>query len=261
MDMKQTRKLIGLLTAFCMCSFVLEAKDKQYVNIVFIGNSITFGAGLTHPVHDAPPVKAALYLSKQPEVASVKYSNRGVSGATTVDFLPATESLFPAVVRAADKFKDEIQANLVFSITLGTNDSAVKGTHGCPVSPAHYSDNLQTIVDKLLTLYPTCRIVLNRPLWYSPNTYNGAMYLQEGLDRLQSYYPELQALVADYAKRFPDQVYLGDTDAFDYFKTHYLTDFQAEEGMEGLFYLHPNEKGAAELGRFWGKAIQNALAH
>lgn len=244
-----------------MYSFILEAKDKQYINIVFIGNSITFGAGLANPVHDAPPVKAALYLSKQPEIASVKYSNRGVSGATTVDFLPATESLFPAVVRAADKFKDETWATLLFSITLGTNDSAIKGTNGSPVSPAQYYDNIKTIVDQLLSLYPSCRIVLNRPLWYSPNTYNGAMYLQEGLDRLQSYYPELQALASDYAKRFPGQVYLGDTDAFGYFKAHYKTDCQAENGNDGIFYLHPNEKGATELGLFWGKAIQKVLKH
>lgn len=259
--MEGVQKLICLLISISMCSFVLEAKDKQSVNIVFVGNSITFGAGLKNPVHDAPPVKAALYLSKQPEIASVKYANRGVSGATTVDFLPATESLFPAVVRAADKFKNETWATLLFSITLGTNDSAIKGTNGCPVSPAQYYDNIRIIVDKLLTLYPSCKIVLNRPLWYSPNTYNGAMYLQEGLDRLQSYYPELQALVADYAKRYPDQVYLGDIEAFDYFKTHYQIDCQAEEGNEGVFYLHPNEKGAAVLGQFWGKAIQKTIKH
>ena len=61
---------------------------------------------------------------------------------------------------------------------------------------------MKTIVDKLLALYPKCKIVLHRPVWYSPNTYNGAKYLEEGLNRLQSYYPELQALVLDYSKRF-----------------------------------------------------------
>ena len=61
-----------------MCWSASAANNKRYVNIVFIGNSITFGAGLPKPVHDAPPVKAALFLSKCPEVASVKYSNRGL---------------------------------------------------------------------------------------------------------------------------------------------------------------------------------------
>lgn len=78
-----------------MCWSASAANNKRYVNIVFIGNSITFGAGLPKPVHDAPPVKAALFLSKCPEVASVKYSNRGQSGCTTVDYLPDTNTLFP----------------------------------------------------------------------------------------------------------------------------------------------------------------------
>lgn len=99
-----------------MCWSASAANNKRYVNIVFIGNSITFGAGLPKPVHDAPPVKAALFLSKCPEVASVKYTNRGQSGCTTVDYLPDTNTLFPWAVRAADKFKDETWADLVFSL-------------------------------------------------------------------------------------------------------------------------------------------------
>lgn len=47
-----------------MCWSASAANNKRYVNIVFIGNSITFGAGLPKPVHDAPPVKAALLYKK-----------------------------------------------------------------------------------------------------------------------------------------------------------------------------------------------------
>ena len=85
------------------------------------------------------------------------------------------------------------------------------------------------------------------------------MYLKEGLNRLQSYYPVLQSLVEEYAKRFPGQVFMGDTEAFDYFKANYLTDLFPEDGNAGTFYLHPNEKGAAVLGEFWGKAILKAV--
>lgn len=166
------------------------------------------------------PVKAALYLRRQPSVGTVRYSNQGVSGSTTFDFLPQTDLLFPKVVRVADQFKDETWATLIFSIMLGTNDSAITGPNGAPASPAKYYENMKTIIDKLLALYPECKIVLHRPVWYSPNTYNGAKYLEEGLNRLQSYYPELQALVLDYSKHFPGQVFMGDTDGFDYFKTH-----------------------------------------
>ena len=126
-------------------------------------------------------------------------------------------------------------------------------------SPAKYYENMKTIIDKLLALYPECKIVLHRPVWYSPNTYNGAKYLEEGLNRLQSYYPELQALVLDYSKHFPGQVFMGDTDGFDYFKTHYKNELFPEKGNAGTFYLHPNRKGASALGELWGKAILGAI--
>ena len=113
----------------------MKAESKKNMNIVFIGNSITQGALIATPSHDAPPVKAALYLTKQPSVASVKYSNQGVSGCTTTDYLPTTETLFPKAKEAADKFADETWATLVFSIMLGTNDSAITGPNGAPASP------------------------------------------------------------------------------------------------------------------------------
>ena len=192
-------------------------------------------------------------------MASVKYSNRGQSGCTTVDYLPDTNTLFPWAVRAADKFKDETWADLVFSIMLGTNDSAIEGTNGCPVTPERYYENMKTIINRLLALYPNCRIVVHRPLWYSPNTYNGAKYLEEGLRRLQDYYPQIQRLVDYYASHFPGQVFLGDTKGCDYFMENHLTDFQAEKGNAGVFYLHPNEKGAVRLGELWSEAIRQAL--
>lgn len=257
--MKQLGKIVCLFFCLAISSSVMGSKEKQKMNIVFIGNSITAGALIKDPVHDAPPVKAALYLSKQSDVASVKYANQGISGCTTTDYLPQTGTLFPQATAAADRLKKETSATLVFSIMLGTNDSAIAGPNGAPASPAKYYENMKTIIDQLLALYPDCRIILNCPVWYSPNTYNGAKYLEEGLNRLQSYYPELQALVLDYSKRFPGQVFMGDTSGFDYFKKNFKTDLFPEEGNAGIFYLHPNEKGAAMLGELWGKAIRKAL--
>lgn len=256
--MKQIGKIICLLLLLAVGRNG-NAEEKKNINVVFIGNSITQGVLMDKPSHDAPPVKAALYLTKQPSVASVKYSNQGVSGCTTLDYLPQTETLFPKAKAAADAFADETWATLVFSIMLGTNDSAISGPHGAPASADQYKENMTTIINQLLALYPNCRIVLNRPVWYSPNTYNGAMYLKAGLERLQSYYPVLQSLVTDYSTRFPGQVFMGDTEAFDYFKTNYKTDLVPEDGNAGTFYLHPNVKGAAILGEYWGKAIMKCL--
>ena len=55
---------------------------------------------------------------------------------------------------------------------------------------------------------------------------------------------------------FPDKSFW---EGFDYFKENHLTDFQAEKGNAGVFYLHPNEKGAVRLGELWSEAIRQAL--
>jgi hypothetical protein len=227
---------------------------KKNINLIFIGNSITYGANLDDPQHDAPPVIAAGYVQHQPNIGTVAFSNQGHSGFTTVDFLPATGNAFKKVEAAAHGFADQ-QALLIFSIKLGTNDSAMEGPNGSPVAPQDYQQNLKIIADSLLKEFPGCIIIFQHPIWYSPNTYNGAKYLQEGLARLQSYIPMIDQLAANYAKTRPKQVFVGDTDAFSYFKQHYLTDLTPENGHQGTFYLHPNKKGASVLGTFWGKAI------
>lgn len=232
---------------------------SQKLNIVFIGNSITAGAGLQDRQTEAPPVLATAYLKQQAGIDQVAFSNQGVSGYTTVDFLPETAKAFGKVTQAADAFKNDPAGRLVFSIVLGTNDSAIQGPNGSPVAPASYRGNLKTIADRLLTDYPGCQLVIHHPIWYSPTTYNRSKYLQEGLDRLQSYFPEIDALVAAYGTTYPGQVYVGDTQGFNYFKTHYLTDFQHENGQQGTFYLHPNKKGSATLGLFWAEAIRKAV--
>lgn len=129
--MKDIRKVIGLLLCMTISCYMM-GEEKKNLNIVFIGNSITQGALLENPRHEAPPVKAALYLRRQPSVGTVRYSNQGVSGSTTLDFLPQTDLLFPKVVQVADQFKDETWATLIFSIMLGTNDSAITGPSGAP---------------------------------------------------------------------------------------------------------------------------------
>lgn len=231
---------------------------KRNLNIIFIGNSITHGAGLPDWKTDAPPNKAVDYLRQQMGVGQVAFSNQGYSGHTTVDFLPATARDFHKVLEAAQLFPNK-DAQLVFSIILGTNDSAIHGPHGAPVSKEDYQTNLQTIIGELLKNFPDCKIIIQQPLWYSPNTYNGAKYLQEGLDRLQSYFPKIKAVVKGFAKTNPGQVFTGDTKGFKFFKKHAEQYFQHEQGKQGIFYLHPNKEGAVFLGDFWAKAIYKQL--
>ena len=245
--------LVALLTSVC-----LGQSPKQSLNIVFIGNSITYGARLANPATEAPPVAAVAYLRRQPGIGDISWSNQGKSGATTVDFLPSPLGLFTKVKKAAHGFSDG-QALLIFSIKLGTNDSAIKGPNGSPVSPEAYRNNLKLIADSLLAEFPGCIVIFQHPIWYSPNTYNHSKYLQEGLSRLQTYFPQIDQLVAAYAAAYPARVFNGDKKGFKYFKKHYLTDLQPEQGQQGTFYLHPNKKGAAVLGELWGKSIYKIL--
>lgn len=254
------KKLILLL---CLCiPFSLYAQRGKEValNIVYIGNSITQGALLKSPAQEAPPVRTSEWLKGQEGIAEVNMSNQGVSGKTTVDYLPASKTYFPKVKSAMETLKGEHpKAIPLFSIMLGTNDSANSGPNGAPVSAPQYYTNLKTIIDALLESFPNALFVLHRPIWYSPTTYNGAQYLARGLKRLESYYPVLQELVKDYASKHPGQVFLGDTEGFVYFEANYATEFWPEQGNAGTFYLHPNQKGAESLAQFWGKAIYKAL--
>lgn len=254
---------IKTLTAIFVCllagHYLFAQSAGPNLNIVFIGNSITYGATLDSPKTQASSVMAAAWLRKQPGMGTIAYSNQGHSGYTTVDFQPATRT-FAQAVQAAGDFADK-QARLVFSVMLGTNDSAITGPNGAPVAPANYQQNLKTIVDSLLRKFPRCIVILHHPIWYSPNTYNGAKYLQEGLSRMQSYFPEIDQLVAGYATTYPHRVFTGDTKAFAYFKKHHLTDLTPENGHQGIFYLHPNKAGAVILGAFWGKAIEKVVKH
>jgi len=232
--------------------------NKKNFNIVFIGNSITHGSGLPDPATQAPPVIAAQRLREMKGMGNIQMTNVGKSGSTTLDWLPKNNKLFPTAEKAANAYASDSTATLLFSLVLGTNDSAIKGPHGAPVAPNDYHANLTSIVDRLLTEYPGCKLIIQYPTWYSENTYNTSKYLKEGLQRLQSYFPEIDGVVKEYAVSQPGRVFAGNKKVFGYFKKHPAL-FQNEKGQQGIFNLHPNQEGAAVLGTFWAKAIDKAL--
>ena len=232
--------------------------QKKNLNIIYIGDSITQGVQLSDPETEAPPATATGWLRKQKGIGKVEFSNQGVSGFTTVDFLPSTNTTFPRVNKAASVLSSK-DATLVFFIMLGTNDSAIAGPNGSPVSPEKYHDNLKIIIDSLSRHFPDSKFIIQKPIWYSPNTYNGSVYLQEGLSRLESYFLQIDQLVSEYKNTNPGHVFTTDTKAFDYFSKHYSTDLIPEQGHEGIFYLHPNSKGDVMLGQFWGEAIYKII--
>ena len=244
-----------------------DIKARNDVNIVFIGNSITYGA--LHQQRDvtAPPAQCAKWLSEQEGVDSVYFRNCGRSGRTTYHFLPNAADVIPAgdktyfgdvVAKTSELVKQHPGVPLIFSIMLGTNDS-VERKHNSHTTPDDYVRNLVAIIDSLLTLWPDAHVVLNKPIWYTPD------YVTKGgsIGSKQS-----QKLIGIYADRFRDvisrckagHVHLGDKDAYDYFKKNWKTDINEEKDARGKSYwLHPNEQGARKLAEYWGKAILQVI--
>jgi len=256
---KSTSFFLAVL-AFFLFSPSNGQKPTYNLDIVYIGNSITQGVQLDNPDENAPPAFATKYIRTLQGVESARFLNRGKSGYTTVNFLPTPDGELSKAISAVKEFHTDNSRLLVFSIMLGTNDSAEEGPKGSPLYPEEYHFNIKAITDKLLLEFPGCKVIYQQPIWYSPTTYNRSRYLKAGLERLQSYFPELKTLVTEYALSNPGQVLMGDTKAFDYFRENYLTDLIPESGNAGTFYLHPNRKGAEVLGRFWANGLFEALS-
>lgn len=220
---------------------------KENINLLFIGNSITAGATLSNASTQAPPIVCRSLIQNATGITTNVY-NGGHSGITTWGYLPGRDD-FSRIVASAKAFKKQNGGLTYISIMLGTNDSACTGTEGAPVSPDAYGNNIKTIIDALIEAVPDCKILLNYPIWYSPNTHNGATYLQEGLDRLHSYYPILDAIVEEYS-----QVYAGNRGVWEYFEDNKVL-FTKEAGNSGNFFLHPNVIGAQRLAEIWAKSL------
>lgn len=248
------RLLSLLLIALFALSYQTQAANKiKTCNVIYIGNSITAGAGHKESLKSAPPVISAQILEKKLG-KDVNFRNCGRSGATTLDFVPSHNRDFKRVEKAINEIQDISQEPIIFSIMLGTNDSASTRCYGAPASNAQYKKNLMDLISRLRKMAPGAIFVLQRPIWYSPNTYNGAMYLTAGLKRVTDY----ANVLLEIAQQEKD-VFVGDYEAFDFFKQHYRKYMFAENGNAGVFFLHPNEDGAKELAKFWSKGIISAL--
>lgn len=242
-------KIFSLMIIILFANLSYAKSDKKDIAIIYIGNSITFGAMHEHRELTAPPVYTSQILKNKLHT-KVIWRNCGWSGATTFDFLPSANRYFPRVAKAIKEIQAETSEPILFSIMLGTNDSACSGPNGSPVSNEDYKKNLTTIIETLNELAPSSKFILHRPIWYSPSTYNAAMYLKKGLNRLISYTPVLQELANER-----EDVIMGDENAFYFFEKHYVKYCYPEDGNAGVFYLHPTPKGAKKLAKFWAEGI------
>lgn len=241
------------LTACALRDKAQKAKAEP-VNIVFIGNSITYGATLSDSKSQCPPKRVSEFLEGRGY--TVNYSNCAISGYTTFHFIPSG-SRHGAVVDAIKQL-DKKPGKLFVLIMLGTNDSAERGPLGAPVNTDTYYKNMKAIIDDVYKYSSKANVIVNYPIWYSPNTHNFSTYMQAGLNRLGSYYPVIDNLVKYYKTKTSHHVYAGSKAPYEFFKnnTKYLT---PEKGQSGTFYLHPNLEGAKKLATFWTNSILKIL--
>ena len=260
--MKRLLTILFVIMLSVACGYA-----QRSANIVFIGNSITYGALHEQREQTAPPTQCAQWLTGQEGIDTVYFKNCGHSGRTTYHFLPNKEDVVPAgdktyfgevVAKTRELVKAHPTALLLFSIMLGTNDT-VERPKNAHTTPDDYARNLCTIIDSLLRLWPDAHVVLNKPIYYTPDyhTKGGSIASKKSLKLIDQYY-NMFARVAEHCKE--GHVHVGDADAYDYFAKNWATDIFAEKDARGkTYYLHPNEQGARKLAQFWGKAILPVL--
>jgi len=258
------RQLLSLLFVTLHISLCFAQRSA---NIVFIGNSITYGALHQQRETTAPPTQCARWLCQREEIDTVYFRNCGRSGRTSYHFLPHAKDVIPAgdktyfgdvVAKTRELVKAHPTLPLVFSIKLGTND-AVERKHNAHTEPEAYVRNLTVIIDSLLRLWPDAHVVLNRPIYNTSDyvTKNGSVASKKSLKIMNTYYELFSKIVANCKQ---GHVHIGDAEAYNYFKQCYKTDIFEEKDARGKSYwLHPNEQGARKLAEYWGKAILPVL--
>ena len=118
-----------LLSLLVIGYWLLFSFAQQSANVVFIGNSITYGALHEQREITAPPTLCAQWLSQQDGIDTVYFRNCGRSGRTTYHFLPNVKNVIPAgdktyfgdvVAKTRELVKAHPTLPLLFSIKLGT---------------------------------------------------------------------------------------------------------------------------------------------
>lgn len=221
-------------------------------NIVFVGNSITYGAKHVKPQKTAPPMACKRFLQSQEGFGEVFVKNCGRNGKETKDFLPRPKSYFGLVRSSARELMEaHPDGKLVFCIMLGTNDS--HGKAGKPgKTPEKFGKNLRLIIDSLQANFPDAYFVLNRSPYFSApfETKGGSQFTENSLQLLKQYLGVAKEIVKENPR-----VFMGDEDAYDFFEKNYKEMMFEEEGNNCTYFLHPNEQGAKQLGEYWGKAL------
>ncbi len=236
---------------------------KKSLKIGFIGDSITCGYNqVGNTITPGQNDVAALTVQKLSAANGATIADngtpwnvydKGVSATSTADWQPGPPQNLYETAKAAfvSSFgKPDPKRNPVWVfIMLGTNDVRSDRLF----TAAQHEANLRSIVGDLVA--SGFNVMINHaPSFVVPTKFNGVAWDAAAMKLLQSYLPGEKAISADFAKRVPGRVFLGDTMAFSYFAAHPAL-FQ-EYGVYGG--LHPNGIGGTEaLADCWARAFRH----
>ena len=204
------------------------------LKIGFIGDSITAGTNVDAG-YDPVSAFASFATSSIPGCTSVVGVNRGISGASTANWLPtATVNYYAPAVTAMSA----AGCNCVH-IMLGTNDS----NSGNAVSPTTFAANLTTIAGALITSGFSAVFVSYIP--FAGVGAGSGLFDQPSVDREVAYQAAIDGVVNGTT------IFQGDREAFEY--TLYNPAATKADGV------HPNDTGSLHIGQLWATALSNLL--
>jgi len=202
------------------------------VKIGFIGDSITYGYGLS--AGQSPPDQVRAVFQKWPLVRDVTIVNSGVNSSKSSDWTADSSGTNLFVAKAAFASAGVTHVHIM----LGANDAGT-ATH---VSAATYGANLSTICTNLVTA--GYKVILSYPTYIVAGANGGASDVVS-VDLAISYRAQIDSLINNRT------ILRGDRESWKYFTTA-QNEYQAD-------LVHPTAVGAASLGGIWASAIAKAL--
>ena len=239
---------------------------KPIASPMWVGDSITFGYQTSNG-SNSPAKYANTYLAADSSVTAAwqlrfqdgsSYQMESAPGKTSADFAGGN-------LAGMMSFMAHRRVNVV-SIMLGTNDAK----DSVATSSAAYKANLQTIIAGLKAVNPSVRVVLNKPLWFKPDTGYAADFSTASLARVAGYNTMIDQL-ADGAS-----VVIGGNTAYNEIQTYGWTGTTSVANpsnattsyppapTSGRSYLtdglHPYDGGSEMIGKLeWGPNMKSAL--
>ena len=238
---------------------------KNYAVPLWIGDSITAGyATSTANYTQSPGTYSQTYLNADTTFAAAytmpiagSANNLGFSGRTSGDLV----TLLPRVIGQA-----RLVGATFANIMLGSNDSK----NSVATSSAQYKSNIQTIITALKAQRADMKIVLNKSIWYKPDTGYNSDFSTASLARITQYHAMLDQL-ADGTN-----ILIGGMTAYNEIQTNGWTGTTGVSNVAnattayppaptgGKSYLvdglHPYDGGAEMIAKLeWGPNAKNAV--